>query len=67
MLRFQYAVAGFFISAFIGLLIGMIEMRFIDAEKHAALLFIVMALTIISSGVTGMIIAVKIASKKMKR
>ncbi|MEO8771735.1 MAG: hypothetical protein ABI402_16685 [Ferruginibacter sp.] len=53
MRKIQHGFAGFFIGAFIGLLLGLIESRMINAEKHSALLFIIIALTIITCGIIG--------------
>ena len=64
MKNLQYAIAGFFIGAFTGLLFGLIEMRILDNEKHPAMLFIVIALTIIILGITGMRKGIAIARRK---
>lgn len=66
MLKIQYAFVGFFCGAFIGLLIGLIEMRLIDSNKHPAMLFIVMALTVIVCGITGIRKGLSMARKKLK-
>ena len=55
MRKIQHGIAGFFSGAFIGLLLGLIESRMINAEEHSALLFITIAITIIICGITGMI------------
>ena len=67
MLKIQYGIAGFFSGAFIGLLLGLGEMRIIDNTKHPAMLFIVMALTVIVCGIAGMAKALSIARKKMQQ
>jgi len=66
MLKIQYGIAGFFSGAFIGLLLGLIEMRIIDSSKHPAMLFIFIALTVIFCGITGIVLGIKLARKKMK-
>ena len=65
MLKIQYAIAGFFAGAFIGLLLALIERRLIDNEKHAAMLFIIIALTIIICGMIGLRKGLNMANKKM--
>lgn len=66
MLKIQYGIAGFFIGAFIGLLIGLVEMRFIDSNQHSAMLFIIIALTIFTCGIIGIMKALKMAKERMK-
>jgi uncharacterized membrane protein YfcA len=66
MLKIQYGFAGFMIGAFTGILIGAIEMRLINDSKYA-LLFFVIALTIIICGITGMRIGIRMAARKMKK
>ena len=65
MLKIQYGIAGFFTGAFTGLLLALVERRLIDSEKHPAMLFIVIALTIIIFGIIGIKKGLNIASKKM--
>lgn len=65
MLKIQYGIAGFFAGAFIGLLLGLFEMKIVDNEKHPAMLFFLISLTVISSGIFGAVKAVKIAKKKL--
>ena len=65
MLKIQYGIAGFFCGAFTGLLLGLIEMRLINNKDHPAMLFIVIALTIIVCGIIGIKKGLKIATKKM--
>jgi uncharacterized membrane protein len=64
MMKIQYGIAGFFAGAFIGLLLGLIERRIIDNEKHPAALFFVMALTVIVCGIAGMVKGLHMAKKK---
>jgi len=66
MTKIQYGMAGFFAGAFLGLLLGLVERRFIDHEKNPAALFITIALTIIILGIIGMTKGLNIAAKKMK-
>ena len=66
MLKIQYSIAGFFSGAFAGLLFGLIEMRIIDNVKHPAMLFIVIALTVIVCGITGLLKGISLYKKKMK-
>ncbi|MEO6490805.1 MAG: hypothetical protein ABIO04_12755 [Ferruginibacter sp.] len=67
MLRIQYGMAGFFVGAFLGLLLGILEMHIINKEKHPAMLFIVIALTIITCGIIGISGGVSMARKKLKQ
>ncbi|MEO6671434.1 MAG: hypothetical protein ABIN36_18265 [Ferruginibacter sp.] len=67
MRRIQHGIAGFFTGAFIGLLLGLMESRIINGEKHSALLFIVVALTVIICGITGIILGFRLLKKKLKR
>ncbi|MEP7165166.1 MAG: hypothetical protein ABI741_10740 [Ferruginibacter sp.] len=67
MLKIQYGIAGFFTGAFTGLLLGLVEMRIIDNLKHpAGLLFILIALTIMICGISGLLKGLNIARKKIK-
>ncbi len=66
MMKIQYGIAGFFRGAFIGLLIGLVEMRIIDREKHPAMLFIILALTVMVLGIAGAVKAINIARRKMR-
>lgn len=63
MRKIQHGIAGFFTGAFIGLLLSLIESRMINAEKHSALLFIVIALTIIAFGIIGIVQGHRIEKK----
>jgi len=66
MLKIQYGIAGFFTGAFTGLLLALVERRMIDNEKHAAMLFITIALTIIVCGMTGLVKGLAMARKKTR-
>lgn len=67
MLKIQYGIAGFFSGAFLGLLLGLLEMRFIDQEKHPAMLFIVIAITVIICGLLGVRKGLSMAGRKLKQ
>jgi ABC-type xylose transport system permease subunit len=67
MLKIQYGIAGFFIGAFTGLLLGLVEMRIINSSKHPTRLFITIAVTIIVCGIIGVNKGLKIARKRMKQ
>jgi len=66
MLKIQYGFAGFVIGAFMGLLLGLIEMRLINDSKYA-LLFFAIAFTIMTCGLVGMRTGIRMAAKKMKK
>ena len=66
MLKIQYGISGFFTGAFVGLLFGLIEMRVNKNSKHPAMLFIVMALTVIVCGIVGLMKGIDLFRKKMK-
>jgi len=63
MLKVQYGIAGFFTGIFIGFLMGLVEMRFIDNAKHPAMLFIVIALTLLACGIAGSRMAISLLKK----
>ncbi len=67
MLRIQHGLAGFFIGVFTAFLLGLIELRIVDSNRHPSLLFFVISLTVIVCGITGMIIGLRIAEKKKNK
>ncbi len=64
MLKIQYGIAGFFSGVFIGFLIALFEMRFIDYARYPTRIMAIVAFTIIFCGISGIVIALKILKRK---
>ena len=67
MRKIQHGIAGFFTGVFIGFLIILLERKFIDNNEHAALLFIVNALTVFICGIIGIAQGLRIEKRKSKK
>lgn len=66
MLKIQHGLAGFFIGAFVGFLIGLIEMRLVGNRPDApTILFFLIGLTVLFCAILGMIKGLQIARKKI--
>jgi hypothetical protein len=67
MLKIQHGLAGFFAGMFTGFLLGLLELRIIDRDKHHFLPFFVLSLTIITCAITGLLIGLKLAARKKNK
>ncbi len=64
MVKIQYGLAGFFSGVFIGFLLTLVEMRFMEYSRHPSRMFALVAFTIIFCAISGIAVALKILQQK---
>jgi ABC-type antimicrobial peptide transport system permease subunit len=63
-MKMQYGIAGFLIGIMVGLLAGIVEMKLLKHFNRETLVPFAIGITVISCGIGGLFIAVKISKSR---